>query len=217
MPALPVIADPENVRVLIEARTGTLFEPTKPPTSAANPQGTATPTNGQVQGSTMTANPQVTATPGSDPPAPIKWPKPDFSEPFKDLAFIGDDKLNALCKRVSVSIWGRQSRRCRTIGCRMTIGCFWRLYHLDLFVGISFRAPTPVAISHANRTSTSTTGAISPAHTAGTTPQHPGTAHTRKIIYDPAKPLIVNTARQRDLRVPQILGRSVGSVLWKSD
>ena len=48
------------MRVLIEARTGTLCDPA---------QGTA---------------------PGSDPPAPMRCPpKPDFSEQFKDLAFIG--------------------------------------------------------------------------------------------------------------------------------
>jgi len=151
----------------------------------------------------MTANPQVTATPGSDPPAPIKWPKPDFSEPFKDLAFIGDDKLNALCKRVSVSIWGRQNRKLvKKVQDDWVSNDNWLflaiVYRLDLFVGTSFRAPTPVAISHANRTSTSTTGAISPAHSAGTTPQHPGTAYTRKIIYDPAKPLIVNKQRGKE-------------------
>jgi len=157
VPALPVIADPENMRVLIEARTGTLCDPA---------QGTA---------------------PGSDPPAPMRCPpKPDFSEQFKDLAFIGDEKLNNLCKRVSVSIWGRQNRRLlKKVQDDWVSNDNWLflaiVYRLDLFVGTSFRAPTPVTASQGNRTAPGTP-----------------TAYAHKILHDPTKPLVKGKQRGKE-------------------
>lgn len=103
MPALPVLSDPEAFRTLLEARTGT--------TTIESSKG------GLIRGKHQTAlynnNNNNNNERDSCPRAGFneKFIKPEFSEHFRDLAFIGDHKLDIICTRIVMSIWGQSNRK----------------------------------------------------------------------------------------------------------
>jgi len=89
-------------------------------------------------------------TPSSDR---LRLLKPDFSEPFKDLAFIGDDKLNALSRTIVLSLFGSANRKlAKRIQDDWLSNDNWLflsiVYRLDAFVGLTFQPPSPFAIIH---------------------------------------------------------------------
>lgn len=132
---------------LIEARTGSVrveysFPPPDPSlnttSTTPNPPDLANPSNSS------------TVTPATDQDR-LRFLKPDFSEHFKHLAFIGDDKLNNLSRHIALSLFGPSNRKlAKKVQDDWLSNDNWLylsiVYRLDSFVGLTFQHTTPYPI-----------------------------------------------------------------------
>lgn len=124
MPPLPILSDPEAFFTIITARTGTTIEEKEhkePPArqqpsrkslsrNSTHPQTTAPSSTGTDPRALSAPGPPSLSAPG--PPSQTKvFIRPEFSEPYKLMAFHGDRQLRYLSDRLVFQVWGISNRR----------------------------------------------------------------------------------------------------------
>jgi len=134
VPPLPILSDPEGFFTIIAARTGTTIEekePKEPPARQqpsrkslsrnTHPQTTATSSTGTdtraLSSPGPTTGPPSLSAPGTPSDLAPRaaqtkvFIRPEFSEPYKVMAFHGDRQLRYLCDRLVFQVWGISNRR----------------------------------------------------------------------------------------------------------